>query len=303
MYSSSDSNTRNNSTILSIGIPVFNGERFLRKCIESLLSQTFRSFEIIISDNCSTDSTPKICKDYLDEDSRIRYIRHKKNMGLHWNFNFVLKEARSKYFTWVAVDHLFEPDFLEKNVNLLESNNVAACSTSKISFYDKKEISQFKKLVIRIRNKIKKPVGIYPINGSYKNKVRICLNHSFTWVIFGIFRTEILRKSLVNESFVNNERAIMLNVLKYGDLVVYNKELMLVYGKGLSNRGTYRLAKLLNESSLGKIFPAYPFTSWCFKNLGIKLFLLNLDFFVERNIYSQITLLIDLIKNLPNKDN
>lgn len=297
MNSNSDSITPNSKTIVSIGVPVFNGERFLRKCIESLLSQTFRNFEIIISDNGSTDLTPKICKEYLDKDSRIRYIRQKKNMGLNRNFRFTLKEARSKYFTWVAVDHFCEPDFLETNLNLLESNKRAACSTGKIIFFDENKISRFKKFVIGIRDKIKKPIGFYPINGTYRNKVRVCLNHSFTWIIFGIFRTEILKKSLVTESFINNERAIMLNVLKHGDLVVCDKELLHISGKGISKKGTYILAKGLNESRAGQIFPAYPFTKWCFQNLGVKLFFQNLDFFIERNIYSQVTLFIDLLKS------
>ena len=78
---------------ISIGIPVYNGEKFIRKCIESVLQQTNRNFELIISDNASTDSTPEICKEFLNKDDRISFERQDKNMGGCWNFNFLLQKA------------------------------------------------------------------------------------------------------------------------------------------------------------------------------------------------------------------
>ena len=66
---------------ISIGIPVYNGEKFIRKCIESVLQQTYKNFELIISDNASTDSTPDICKEFLKKDNRITFVRQNENMG------------------------------------------------------------------------------------------------------------------------------------------------------------------------------------------------------------------------------
>ena len=89
---------------LSIGLPVFNGEKFLQKCLDSLLEQTFENFEIIISDNASTDTTQNICQKYSEKDKRIRYIRQEKNIGLLPNFNFVLEQSNNKFFMWIGVD-------------------------------------------------------------------------------------------------------------------------------------------------------------------------------------------------------
>jgi len=83
---------------LSIGIPVFNGEKFLRQCLDSLLTQTFANFELIISDNASDDSTSDICNEYSKKFKNFRYFKQKKNMGIKWNFNFVLEQAKCNYF-------------------------------------------------------------------------------------------------------------------------------------------------------------------------------------------------------------
>ena len=87
---------------LSIGMPIYNAEKFLRNRLDSLLSQTFSDFELIISDNASTDSTQHICKEYLSRDNRIQYIRQEKNIGLSSNFYFVLHKANSEYFFWAS---------------------------------------------------------------------------------------------------------------------------------------------------------------------------------------------------------
>ncbi|MGI0023127.1 MAG: glycosyltransferase family 2 protein, partial [Nitrososphaeraceae archaeon] len=107
---------------VSIGLFVYNGEKFIRKRLDSLLEQTFTDFELIISDNASTDFTSAICEEYAKKDKRVRYIHQEKNKGAIWNFIFVLQEAKSDYFVWAAVDDLLSPDFLEKNVKVLESN-------------------------------------------------------------------------------------------------------------------------------------------------------------------------------------
>ena len=101
---------------VSIGIPVYNGEKFIRKRLDSVLAQTFKDYELIISDDASTDSTPEICKEYISRDNRIRYIKHDRNMGMTWNFNFVLNEAKYDYFVWGAQDDIWHPNFLEKNI-------------------------------------------------------------------------------------------------------------------------------------------------------------------------------------------
>ncbi|MEM4134638.1 MAG: glycosyltransferase, partial [Candidatus Micrarchaeia archaeon] len=75
--------------LVSIGMPVYNGERFIRQALDSLLAQDYENFELIISDNASEDKTPEICLEYAARDKRIRYYRNEKNMGAAWNFKRV----------------------------------------------------------------------------------------------------------------------------------------------------------------------------------------------------------------------
>jgi glycosyltransferase involved in cell wall biosynthesis len=120
--------------IVSIGMPVFNGEKTLRMALDSLLSQTYSNFERIISDNCSTDSTACICREYAEKDNRIRYFRQTSNVGGTENFKFVLEQSTAFYFMWAGSDDTRSLDFLEINYKFLEENADYVASTSPSGF-------------------------------------------------------------------------------------------------------------------------------------------------------------------------
>jgi len=107
---------------VSVGLAVFNGENFLSEAIESMLNQTFDDFELIISDNASTDSTEAICRAHAERDSRIRYIRQATNRGAAWNQNEVMRQARGELFKLAAHDDLCEPEFLARCVEALDAH-------------------------------------------------------------------------------------------------------------------------------------------------------------------------------------
>jgi len=104
---------RNKSPLISIGMPVYNGEMFVRQAVDSLLAQTLEDFELIISDNASTDSTQEICEEYAARDPRICYIRQATNNGGLANFSFVLQHGRGEYFMWAAADDVWDKRWLE----------------------------------------------------------------------------------------------------------------------------------------------------------------------------------------------
>src|SRR6201997_3215495 len=108
--------------LVSVGLFVYNGERYIEETLDSILSQTFTDFELIISDNASTDRTGEIAQAYAKCDHRIRYYRSEKNMGAGWNARRVYELATGKYFKWAAVDDLLEPDLLQRCVEILESD-------------------------------------------------------------------------------------------------------------------------------------------------------------------------------------
>lgn len=105
---------------VSVGLPLYNAEPFLRSCLDSLLSQTFSDFELIISDNASTDDTGPICRAYAAHDTRIRYSRNSQNVGIIANFNRVFELSRGEYFRWAASDDLCAPELLERLVACLD---------------------------------------------------------------------------------------------------------------------------------------------------------------------------------------
>jgi len=107
---------------LSIGLPVYNGENYLAESIEALLGQSYEDFELIISDNASTDGTAGIGRRYLKQDSRVRYIRHQRNIGLAPNHNFVFRQSRGEFFKWAASDDLYARDLLRRCVDSLDEH-------------------------------------------------------------------------------------------------------------------------------------------------------------------------------------
>src|SRR6476660_4045378 len=96
------------SQLVSIGVPVYNGENYLRQALESLLNQSHANIEVIISDNASTDETGRICEEFTKNDCRISYFHQSTNKSAIWNFNFVLRQARGEYFMWAAHDDLWD---------------------------------------------------------------------------------------------------------------------------------------------------------------------------------------------------
>ena len=108
--------------LVTVGVPVYNGERFLAECLDSLLSQTFQDFVLLISDNASTDSTQKICQAYANTDPRVRYHRNATNIGLYGNFNRLLSSAQTRYVKLATADDFWAPTMLSDALESLEGD-------------------------------------------------------------------------------------------------------------------------------------------------------------------------------------
>src|SRR5262249_32325356 len=101
------------SGLVSIGLPTYNRADLLKRAVDSLLGQTYQNIELIISDNCSSDGTQRVCQEYAAKDRRVRYHRQKENIGLLAIASFVLREARGEYFMWPSDDDWWDPRFIE----------------------------------------------------------------------------------------------------------------------------------------------------------------------------------------------
>ena len=124
----------NRQNLISVGVPVYNAEKTISRCLDSIINQSYSNLEIIISDNNSTDRTLEICKSYADVDSRIILIKQESNIGPARNFAYVLERSRGTYFCWVASDDMRSADFLQLNHEFLANNPEAAASTSPHEF-------------------------------------------------------------------------------------------------------------------------------------------------------------------------
>jgi len=118
--------------LVSIGLPARNGARYVRRAIGSLLGQDYGNFELIISDNASTDSTPDICREYAAKDERIKLFFQDQNHGALANFGFVLDKSAGEYFMWAACDDIWRPGFISALVIELQRNPESCVSMSAV---------------------------------------------------------------------------------------------------------------------------------------------------------------------------
>ncbi len=264
--------TKEKTPEISIGMPVYNGEKILPKALDALLSQTYKNFELIISDNDSTDDTKKICMDYAAKDNRIRYIRQPENKGAAFNFFYVLKEAKCKYFMWAAHDDFWEPAFIEENYKILEENEDVVLSVSKVRFIGKEDLSY--------RN-----IGTFPISGPYNKRVR-----KYLWVpgynsrYYGLCRREPLLKSVFTEIFWASDWAIMLNLIKYGNFAEVDKLLMYRGSQGAS-KSRVDLLNYLGIKGIKTFFPFFDFTKYIIKSYGLLFLLRHSDSILKWNVH------------------
>jgi glycosyltransferase involved in cell wall biosynthesis len=133
---SRQTNTQEGCPRLTIALPVYNGARFLEQTVQSLLSQKFADFELIIGDNASTDWTREIAQKLAAGDRRISYVRNERNLGLAGNFNALFQRASTELFKWAAADDAYEPEFLERCVQALDTHPTAVLAYARTCFID-----------------------------------------------------------------------------------------------------------------------------------------------------------------------
>ena len=121
---------------VAIGLPVYNGERYLEAALDAIQAQTFTDYEVVICDNASTDRTEAICRAYEARDQRIRYYRNPANIGAAPNFNRTFELADGEYFKWFAADDLITPDYLEQCVAALDRNPDAVLCYTRVLVID-----------------------------------------------------------------------------------------------------------------------------------------------------------------------
>jgi len=190
---------------VTLGLPVFNGECFLAESIKALLAQTYTNFELVISDNGSTDRTPEIAQEFADVDPRIRYVRHPNNRGSAFNHNFVVRAARGEFFKWVSDDDLYAPDLVQRCVDALDARPEIVLAHAWTAFINETGT---------VTNHV-----VYPLATDVprpSQRFRSVLYEQGGDDIYGVIRTSVMRRVAPYGSYHMPDRTIVAELCLYG---------------------------------------------------------------------------------------
>ena len=248
---------------VSIGMPVYNGEKYIRDALDSLINQTFTDFELIISDNASTDSTEKICREYMSIDNRISYFLQERNIGAIANFDFVLAHAKSSYFMWAAYDDEWDKEYLESALLLLEDESIDfvfptfMVKSVRLGFY-----KIFKKEIFSFIDSMNRKLRVLKFTTLHHD------SHKCN-IVYSLFRTEFLRKALKKQD-IGNDGALGAVITSMGrgkllDSTLFKKRYPLLWPGLLSpifrifkrQSEEFNLAKTNGLNRMEKLFPEY----------------------------------------------
>ncbi len=203
--------------LVSVGLPVHNGERYLAVAIESVLAQDLADFELIVSDNGSTDTTPEICRRYARQDRRVRFVRSGENHGAAWNFNRVVGLATAPYFKWVAHDDAHAPTFLSRCVAELEANPRAVLCHARTLAIDS----------------LGRPSGAYDEDFAVEDPLphrrwrRLLRFDTGCYEVFGVIRTDRLRQTGLIGPFSDSDRVLLAELALHGTFLEVSEPLFL----------------------------------------------------------------------------
>lgn len=157
-----------NADTIDILLPTYNGEKYLKEQIDSILNQTYKNIRLIISDDCSKDSTPKILEEYKGKDERIELYLQKENIGVVKGIEFLLKKVKSNYYMLADQDDVWLPIKVEKSIETLKKEN------ADLVFGDLEVVDQDLKTMypsfgdfMLLNRKINKYINSYKVNYLY----------------------------------------------------------------------------------------------------------------------------------------
>ena len=209
--------------LVSIGLPVYNGERHLRRALDCLLAQDYGHFELLISDNASTDGTRKICEEYAARDPRITLNVNETNIGIIANFQLVLDRARGKYFMWAAHDDMWAKTFVGKMVGELENHSDAAVAMSAVE-----RVHEDGTLMDTVRH----AGGANPnVMSTFQLALALANGTPHHLFVYGLFRTEFLRQAFKDfPRVIAGDRLMMMQValsarFRYVDEVLHTRSI------------------------------------------------------------------------------
>jgi glycosyltransferase involved in cell wall biosynthesis len=194
---------------VSIGLPIYNGEPFLQQALDSLLSQTHTDFELVISDNASTDRTSEICAAYTARDPRIRYHRNAQNIGVDRNFNRTFELSQGEYFRWAAADDLCAPTLLERCVEVLDARQDVVLCYPKSRYIDDQG-GFLRDYEDNLHIELPQP---------HKRFAAYLLNVEMCNAVFGLIRSSVLRQTKLYGIYADSDLVYLGELALYGSFL------------------------------------------------------------------------------------
>jgi glycosyltransferase involved in cell wall biosynthesis len=193
---------------VSIGLPVFQGAKYLRDALDSIVAQTYGDFELLISDNGSTDETEDIVRSYAARDRRIRYARHGQNIGAAKNLNHVFQLATGEYFRWAAHDDILAPDCLAKCVEVLDGDRSVVLCHSRAKVIDERG---------SVIEEYAPPSPMRTDSPHASDRFLDLINVSHRcYEVFGLVRAAALRQTSLHGSYPISDRVLLMRLSLFG---------------------------------------------------------------------------------------
>jgi glycosyltransferase involved in cell wall biosynthesis len=203
--------------LVTVGLPVYQGEEFIDEAIRSIRSQTHGDLELIISDNGSTDATEEICRTHASEDGRIRYHRSPVNRGSSWNYCRLVNLARGTYFKWASHDDVLLPTYLERCVDVLQAHDEVVLVQTAVAEIDHRgaELRRF-------------PLsGVATRGGPGRRFSSVVLREGPCFPVFGLTRLGVLRRTGLLGPYNGHDRPLLAELALHGRYVHLPEKLFL----------------------------------------------------------------------------
>jgi glycosyltransferase involved in cell wall biosynthesis len=239
----------NQNPLVSICLPVYNGENYLGEAIRSVLNQSFQDYEFLLLDNASTDATPEICRKAVATDRRVRHFRAPENRGIAWNNNRAVDLANGCYLMWISHDDALAEDYVSRCVEALDQDQDVV-----LSFTNSNVIDSMGKRIAQVSNRFD--------NSSQSSRFRSLLRKQTCCdAMYGLMRVEALKKTGLFGSFAGSDLVFLCEMALQGRFTLIPDFLFMrrhhAEATGFRYHSTRKITLIFDPRKAGKLFLPY----------------------------------------------
>ena len=203
--------------LVTIGIPLYNEEKYILETVESAINQTYKNIEIIISDNCSTDCSSKKINEIIQQNINVQLVKHPFNIGGVANFNFLKNESKGEYFMWLGAHDIISKNYIENSIKVLEENSSIVMAYHNAAFFSGE---------LNLEN-LQGDAGSYIDTMHYTKAIdrmhKVVSKLSYCTAIHGVFRTEVLRSINIKKDIIGPDNLVLFETAAFGHIKRINK--------------------------------------------------------------------------------